>query len=362
MIKFSKAVKISTPFSFFKIINSKNIFTSSVKFENGVTQINPDTSSFKRRISIKMKHIFSLIILAMILFLITLGEFDNGVVATQDWPDPPFSTPSHQPPFIEILNLSEHQIVNSNTLNVRFTVTKPSSWISGPTMTWITPGYICWGKINYISYTLDGIQSDMISANDPTELGLRVYSSPPSRVMDFSLNLTGLSDGVHSIRVSAEAECLYCEGHAWLSNFVIGNSSEVTFIVDTGPPIITLVSPISKEYNTTDVSLCYLVSEPSEVTYSLDGLANVTLLGNITLSDLTVGEHSLTVFALDVAGNVAFDSIEFSVAESESHVFSLPLIIAISCVLLVIGCFSVVFFLRRKRRYTQTASYFFMCR
>jgi len=300
--------------------------------------------------------------ISILLLLILFGQFDNGVVATQDWPDPPFSTPSHQPPFIEILNLSENQIVNSNSLNVRFIVTKPSSWISGPTMTWITPGYICWGKINYISYTLDGIQSDMISANDPTELGLRVYSSSPSRVMDFSLNLTGLSDGVHSIRVSAEAECLYCEGHAWLSNFVVGNSSEVTFIVDTGPPIITLVSPISKEYNTTNVSLCYLVSEPSEVTYSLDGLANVTLLGNITLSNLTVGAHSLTIFALDAAGNVAFDSIEFSVAESESRVFSLPLFVAIFCVLLVIGCFSVAFFLSRKRRYTQTASCFFRCR
>lgn len=305
------------------------------------------------RVSVKMKRSISLIMLAILLLLLLFGSFDNDVVATQDWPDPPFSTPIHQPPFIEILNLSENQIVNSNTLDVRFTITKPSSWISGPTMTWITPGYICWGKINYISYTLDGIKSDKISTNDPTELGLRVYTNPPSRVMDFSLNLTGLSDGVHSIRVSAEAECLYCEGHAWLSNFVVGNSSKVTFIVDTGPPKITLVSPINKEYNTTDVSFCYSVSEPSEVTYSLDGLANVTLLGNITLSNLTVGEHGLTIYALDATGNVAFDSIEFNVAESGSNVFSLPFITTVSGVLLLLGCSSIVFYLRRKCNYKQ---------
>jgi len=280
------------------------------------------------------------------------GIFINTTVAVQDWPDPPFSTPSHQPPFIEILNLSENQIVNSNSLNLRFTVTKPSSWISGPTMTWITPGYICWGKITSISYVLDGFQSNKTSANDPVVLGLRVYDAPPSRTLDFSINLTGLSDGLHSLIVRAEGECLYSTGPgSWSSTIVVGNSSETIFIVDTIPPTVTLISPKINVYNTTEIPLNFIVSEPSQIKYSLNALNNVTTEGNSTLSGLSYGNHNITVYALDAAGRTgASETVSFTITKPEFF----P-IVPVAAVVVIVIALAMVISLLLFRRHRRTA-------
>jgi hypothetical protein len=53
----------------------------------------------------------------------------------------------------------------------------------------------------------------------------------------------------------------------------------------------------------------------SQVTFSLDAKENVTTSGNITLSGLANGNHNITVYAMDEAGNTAFQTIYFTVAE-----------------------------------------------
>jgi parallel beta-helix repeat protein len=77
-------------------------------------------------------------------------------------------------------------------------------------------------------------------------------------------------------------------------------------------PTIYIFSPASGTYSTTIVPLEFAVNEPtSRISYSLDGNANVTLLGNTTLTGLSNGLHSITVFATDKAGNSASATVQF---------------------------------------------------
>jgi hypothetical protein len=52
--------------------------------------------------------------------------------------------------------------------------------------------------------------------------------------------------------------------------------------------------------------------------YSLDGEANVTFTGNITLNGLEFGSHSLVVYANDTVGNMgATENVNFTIERSE---------------------------------------------
>jgi hypothetical protein len=90
----------------------------------------------------------------------------------------------------------------------------------------------------------------------------------------------------------------------------------VQFTIDTTPPTISVLSIQNATYGTTDVDLNFSVSEPvSQISYSLDGQENMTVAGNTTLADLSMGEHNVTVYAWDTAGNMgASETVTFTVA------------------------------------------------
>lgn len=76
------------------------------------------------------------------------------------------------------------------------------------------------------------------------------------------------------------------------------------YMSDEVPPNITVLSPTDGTcYHDGDVALNFIVSEPTAwIGYSLDGEDNVTIAGNITLTDLSYGPHTITVYANDTAG------------------------------------------------------------
>ena len=80
-------------------------------------------------------------------------------------------------------------------------------------------------------------------------------------------------------------------------------------------PEVTIISPEEGTiYPTTSVDLIYTVNEPTKwIGYSLDGAENITLIGNTTLEKLKNGQHNLTIYAEDFAGNVGSNTINFSV-------------------------------------------------
>ena len=74
-------------------------------------------------------------------------------------------------------------------------------------------------------------------------------------------------------------------------------------------PVVSVLSPENKTYNVSSVPLTFTVSEPgSWIGYSLDEQANVTITGNTTLTGLSDGIHSLTVYASDLFGNIGSSS------------------------------------------------------
>jgi hypothetical protein len=120
--------------------------------------------------------------------------------------------------------------------------------------------------------------------------------------------------------------------------------------IDSTPPAITLVSIENKTYDTTNIPLNFTVNKESQVSYSLDGHDNVTITGNSTLTDLPIGQHRLTLYARDFAGNAgASQTVNFTIAE-EAEPFPIAIVAAVlgATVVVVVGAVLAIYFNKRK--------------
>ena len=169
------------------------------------------------------------------------------------------------------------------------------------------------------------------------------------------LSLTGIPDGTHSLVVYAKERGTYyshtdswANGYCWeyYYDFEIDDSSSVFFTIDTTSPSVSILSLENRTYETSDIPLNFTVNEPvSRVSYSLDGLDNVTVAGNTTLTSLSSGEHSLTVYATDEAGNVGSSgTVNFTVTS-----FPTILVVASIITVVLVGTSLVAYFKKRKR-------------
>jgi len=115
------------------------------------------------------------------------------------------------------------------------------------------------------------------------------------------------------------------------------------------PPNVTLLLPQEGKFNTSDVPLDFAVDQPvSQITYSLDGQENVTVTGNTTLTGLANGNHNVTVYATDEAGNTgASETLFFSVEVPEPFPF-VPVATAVTAVA-VTGA-GLLFYLKKRKR------------
>jgi parallel beta-helix repeat protein len=109
------------------------------------------------------------------------------------------------------------------------------------------------------------------------------------------------------------------------------------------PPAIFIDSPENTTYTVTSVSLKFTVSKTTSwIEYSLDNQANVTITEDTTLSDLAIGEHSITLYAEDTDGKTGkSETVYFTIAEGAEPPppdFSpLALIVAVIAGAVVIG-------------------------
>ena len=196
------------------------------------------------------------------------------------------------PPFLRV-DSPENSAYNVTSIPIVFTATKSIDW-SG--------------------YSLDSLSN--VTVGDATLL-------------------TELSDGNHTIIVYA--------------NDTLGNmgvSSTVYFSVDTVQPTIMVLSPENKVYDLNEIQLNFTTNEPvSLLNYSLDGENNVTISRNITLAGLTDGTHDLTVYAVDIVGNVGFSEVvSFSVER-----FPVIMVVALTTATLIVVLTGYLLFKRRKK-------------
>jgi hypothetical protein len=155
-----------------------------------------------------------------------------------------------------------------------------------------------------------------------------------------SVMLPTLSEGTH------HATVYY--GWQYLGNnqrYEVYAHATVQFTIDTTPPTISVLSIQNTTYDMTDIDLNFSVSEPvSQITYSLDGQENVTIAGNTTLAGLSVGEHNVTVYAWDTAGNVgASKTITFTVTSFPTA----PIVAASAASIAVVIAGLLVYFRKR---------------
>jgi hypothetical protein len=149
-----------------------------------------------------------------------------------------------------------------------------------------------------------------------------------------NVTLTELTDGTYSLNVYAMD--------------IFGNIgiSSINFTVDMISPNISFLSGENKTYTTTKVPVTIAVNETvSWMAYSLDGQANVTITGNTTLTGLTKGQHNLTLYAEDLAGNIGTSTTAFTVAEPW---YSLTTLFVVSGVSVTIAVALLLYFKKRK--------------
>lgn len=166
-----------------------------------------------------------------------------------------------------------------------------------------------------------------------------------------SINLENVPEGPQWIQVYAvEGGELVTRNVNFTQYYVsyhVNASSTVNFTIDTTPPKVSFLSLENKTYNTSDVSLSFIASEPvSQITYSLDGKDNVAVYGNTTLTGLSSGAHNVKVYVWDFAGNVAESAtIYFSVEIP----FPAQSAVAFAAAVAVVGVGLLVYFKKRKK-------------
>jgi hypothetical protein len=249
--------------------------------------------------------------------------------------------PNTTPPTISILSPEYNKSYNVNNVSLTFIVKAPPSWNYSYNMNNVSLStIIC--EITGVSYSMDEKESVDITQSMVPDL-------PGSKtILNYSGTVTELSEEIHTLAVTVRSSSFYRPPNyppgAYETSGLVTHEN-VSFTVDTTLPVISVLSLENKTYNIRDIPLNLKVNESvSQITYSLDGQKNVTITGNTTLTDLPDGEHNLTVYASDSAGNIGVsETIYFSVKVP----FPTTLVVASIVLVAVIGAGLLVYFKKR---------------
>lgn len=133
-----------------------------------------------------------------------------------------------------------------------------------------------------------------------------------------------------------------------LSSYItFGDNQQYTpYGYGTIPPVVSVASPENKNYTAGNVSLAFAVNKPALwMGYSLDGQDNVTVTGNTTLSGLSSGLHTITVYAKDSFENTgASETITFNIEEPFPTV-----LVAVVAVAVAAGSVGVLVYFRKRQ-------------
>jgi hypothetical protein len=246
-----------------------------------------------------------------------------------------------KPPIVTVQSPQNNSFFNQDNVTLSFNVTVGSS-VTNSTR-WIT----------LIYYETDWQQNkNYVYKHRDDELSVNNYAA--------TLNLTGINgtripEGEHNLTFHVSEEGItydpprpYGSGLCRIGyySFYITGSSSVTFTVDRTCPTVSVLSMENKTYETSDVPLNFTVNESvSQTKYSLDGQENVTIAGNTTLPNLPFGEHNITVYATDEAGNIGkSETLFFTIAEPFP-----TLLVATASIIIVIIVVAVFLQLRKHK-------------
>ena len=104
-------------------------------------------------------------------------------------------------------------------------------------------------------------------------------------------------------------------------------------------PEIRIFSPQNESYNSSSISLDFSTDKPIlELSYSVDGKQNVTIVGNSTITNLSNGLHNVTIYAKDSFGNLgASETTSFIMARPEPFPVVPVVAVSVMAVALVVA-------------------------
>jgi len=201
-----------------------------------------------------------------------------------------------------------------------------------------------WQKENKTIFSFDGyfLRELMAQLVYP-----RTFVEPTSKLFR-SLELTDIPEGNHSIIIyttvwhyssieKLEGTFEYYLQYRDLT--MANNSATVFFAVDTIAPKITVFSPKNMTYDSNIISTDFKVEELfSKCAYMLDGQDNVTITGNMTLAGLVNGEHNITFYATDTAGNTgSSETVYFTIAMPEPFPTAFVVVVFVAAAVLAVA-------------------------
>ncbi len=226
-------------------------------------------------------------------------------------------TPLTDKPIIS-LSSPTNGTVQQNETSIVFDVGMPQTWAwsypgSPPGPASLGPFTLFLGQIKSVTFSLDQTQ---ILSNDTLYgfEGFFIQRGPNYDVRNirYTQDVGSLSLGQHSLTISVAAYTVY----NYQSNSWHDVSISVTYTFMVGSPVIANLSIENTTYSIPDVPLVFSVNETTSwLGFSLDNQANVTANGNLTLTGLTEGNHSIVVYANDTFGKMGkSDTIFFAVS------------------------------------------------
>ena len=157
--------------------------------------------------------------------------------------------------------------------------------------------------------------------------------------------LPELSQGVHNLTIWVRAE--YDEVTTY-DPLWTAFSKTITFTIDTIAPNVTMLARENTVFEQPEFFLNFTTNEPSsKIEYSLDGQKNLSISGNTTLSGLANGNHNITVYVTDEAGNTDASEILFFTVDAPEP---FPIVLVAAAVVIAVAIAAGLLLIRRKRR------------
>jgi hypothetical protein len=219
--------------------------------------------------------------------------------------------------------------------------------------------------ITFIRYSLDG-KSNVTLANLTKEDNVWYWTATEGvlaqgKAFSVEASLGKLADGNHALTVYAH----YADGKE------MSRSTEFTVDTHYKYPEVVILSPQNKTYAAAEVPLIWACDEQKIVAdYTLDLLShtplyayftlsgNAALLGNTTLTGLSNGTHTLTVYVITERGS-ASQTVHFTISlETQLQPEPFPTTLAIGSIALVavVGLGLFVYFKKRSHARTNQHS------
>lgn len=190
-------------------------------------------------------------------------------------------------------------------------------------------------------YSLNG-EANVTAPSAETFFDMTTPESIWTALMSYTLisgtaSLQNLSEGYYFLTVFG----VYERARGISTNYpaIMQDTQTVYFTINDGiAPSLTNLQIENRTYKQNSLPLNISVDEQvGWMGYSLNGQANVTFTGNMTLNGLEFGSHSLVVYANDTVGNMgATENVNFNIEKPE--VFSVVPITIVSMALIIVIC------------------------